>query len=106
VGRRLAAPGLAGVAVVAALAGAGGLASILLLAAIVAASVRLLDAVGTAAVGRSDRFPVITSAAAVVCLVVASATHLPMLALGAIACIGLELLGDLEVGSDLAVEPD
>jgi hypothetical protein len=106
VGRRLAAPGLAGVAVVAALAGAGGLASILLLAAIVAASVRLLDAVGTAAVGRSDRFPVVTSVAAVVCLVVASATHLPMLALGAIACIGLELLGDLEVGSDLAVEPD
>ena len=78
----------------------------LLLAAIVAASVRLLDAVGTAAVGRSDRFPVVTSAAAVVCLVVASATHLPLLALGAIACVGLELLGDLDVGPDLATEPD
>jgi len=78
----------------------------LLLAAIVAASVRLLDAVGTAAVGRSDRLPVVTSAAAVVCLVVASATHLPLLALGAIACVGLELLGDLDVGPDLATEPD
>jgi len=106
VGRRLAAPGLAGIAVVAALAGAGGLASLLLLAAIVAGAVRLLDAVGTAAVGGSDRFPVITSSASVVCLVVASATHLPMLALGAIACVGLELLGELDVGPDLAAEPD
>ena len=91
---------------VAALAGAGGLASILLLAAIVASAVRLLDTVGAAAVGRSDRFPVVTSAAAVGCLVVASATHLPLLALGAIACVGLELLGDLDVGPDLATEPD
>ena len=67
VGRRLVAPGLAGVAVLAALAGAGGPASLLLLAAIVAGAVRLLDAVGAAAEGRSDRFPVAMSAAAVVC---------------------------------------
>jgi hypothetical protein len=81
--------------VLAALVGAGGLVSVLLLAAIVAGAMRLLDAVGTAAVGRSDRFPVVTSAAVVVCLVVASATHLPLLALAALACVGLELLGEL-----------
>jgi hypothetical protein len=104
--RRLAAPGVAGVAVIAALAGAGGLASLLLLAAIVAGAVRLLDAVGIAAVGRSDRFPVVMSATALVSVVAASATHVPLLALGPLACVGLELLGELDVRPELAAEPD
>src|ERR1700694_4163395 len=61
VARRLAAPGLAAVALLAALAGSGGFTSLVILAAIVAGSVRLLETVGAAAEGRSDRFPVAMS---------------------------------------------
>jgi hypothetical protein len=49
------------------LAGAGGFASLVLLAAIVAASARLLLAVGDASEGRSDRWPVVMSVAGIVC---------------------------------------
>jgi hypothetical protein len=92
------------VALLAALGGAGGFASLVVLVAIVAGAVRLLDAVGMAAEDRSDRFPVVTSAAGLVSLVVAAATHVPMLALGLLACFGLELLGEIGVRPELGSE--
>jgi hypothetical protein len=105
VARRLAAPGLAVVAVLGALGGAHGFASLVVLVAIVAGAVRLLEAVGLAAEGRSDRFPVVMSAAGLAWLVAAAATHLPMLVLGLLACAGLELLGRIGGRPELASEP-
>ncbi len=102
---RLLAPGLAVVALLAALGGAGGFASLVVLVAIVAGAVRLLEAVGVAAEGRSDRFPVVMSAAGLVWLVIAAATHVPMLVLGLLACYGLELLGETGVRPEPASEP-
>jgi len=93
------------VAVLAALGGAGGFTSLVVLAAIVAGSVRLLDAVGWAVEGRSDRFPVFMSAAGLAWLVAAAATHVPLLVLGLLACFGLELLGEIEVRPELADAP-
>ena len=90
---RLAAPVLTAVALLAWLAGAGGLASLVLLAAIVAAAARFLAAVGDAAEGRSDRFPVVVAAVGVVCLVAACALHVSALAAGLLVCGGLDLLG-------------
>ena len=90
---------------IAALSGASGLASLVLLAAIVAASVRLLDAVGSAADGRSDRFPVVMSGAGVACLVAAGAAQVPLLGLGLLVCLGLELLGEAGARDGLVAEP-
>ena len=73
--------------------------------AIVAGAVRLLEAVGQAAEGRSDRFPVVMAAAGLFWLVTAAATHLPMLVLGLLACAGLELLGEIGVQHEFASEP-
>ena len=92
-------------AVLAALGGAGGFTSLVVLAAIVAGSVRLLDAVGRAVEGRSDRFPVVMSATGLAWLVAAGAAHVPLLALGLLACFGLELLGEIEVRPELADAP-
>jgi hypothetical protein len=103
--RRLAAPGLAVVALLAAVGGAGGFAALVMLVAIVAGAVRLLEAVGLAAEDRSDRFPVVMSTAGLIWLVAAAATHVPMLALGLLACFGLELLGEIGVRPELAAEP-
>ena len=103
--RRLAAPGLAAVALLAAVGGARGFAFLVVLVAIVAGAVRLIEAVGLAAEGRSDRFPVVMSAAGVFWLVAAAATHVPMLALGLLACAGLELLGEIGVRPELVSEP-
>jgi hypothetical protein len=83
---------LAATALLAWLAGAGGLASFVLLAAIVAAAARLLLAVGDAAEGRSDRFPAIVSGAGLACLVAAGALHLPVLAAGLLVCAALDLV--------------
>jgi hypothetical protein len=102
---RLAAPGLALVAAIAALGGAGGFASLVLLAAIVAGSVRLLEVVGRAADGRSDRFPVAMAATGLAFLVAAGVSHVPLVALGVLACVGLERLGELDPGQELAAEP-
>jgi hypothetical protein len=99
---RIAAPLLAVVASLAAVVGAGDLASLVLLAAIVAAAVRLLETVGAVAEDRSDRFCVLISAVALACLVAAGATHVPLVALGVLACLGLEVLGDPGV----AVRPE
>jgi hypothetical protein len=89
---RLAAPGLAASMLLLWLAGAAGLASLVLLAAIAAAAARLLAAVGDSAEGRSDRWPVVLSAAGLVCLVAAGAAHVPLLVLGLFACSALELV--------------
>ena len=89
----------------AALGGAGGFGSLVVLAAIVAGAVRLLEAVGQAAEGWSDRFPVVMSAAGLFWLVAAAATHVPMLVLGLLACSGLELLGEIGVRPELIAEP-
>jgi hypothetical protein len=105
VARRLAAPALAAVALLAAVGGARGFASLVVLVAIVAAAVRLIEAVGFAAEGRSDRFPVVMSAAGLVWLVAAAAMHVPMLVLGLLACFGLELLGEVGVRPELTAEP-
>ena len=93
------------VALLATLGGGGGFASFVVLVAIVAGALRLLEAVGSAAEGRSDRFPVVMSAAGLVWLVAAAATHAPMLVLGLLACSGLELLGEVGVRPELASEP-
>jgi hypothetical protein len=93
------------VALLAALGGAGGFASLVVLVAIVAGAVRLLETVGQAAEGRSDRFPVAMSAAGLFWLVAAAAAHVPMLVLGLLACAGLELLGEIGVRPELAAEP-
>jgi hypothetical protein len=101
VARRLAAPGLAVVALLSALGGAGGFTSLVILGAIVAASARLLETVGAAAEGRSDRFGVVMSAAGLAWLVIAAATHVPLLVLGLLACAGLELVGEIDVRPEL-----
>ncbi len=90
---RLAAPGLAATALLVFLAGASGLASLVMLAAVVAGAARLLLAVGEAAEGRSDRFPVLTATVGVSCLVAAGALHAPLLAVGLFVCSALEVLG-------------
>ena len=103
--RRLAAPAIAAVALLAALGGLHGFGSLLLLVAIVAGSVRLVEVVGLAAEGRGDRFVVALSAAGLVCLVAASATHVVLLIVGLFACVAVELLGTAEVRAELPAEP-
>ena len=88
-------------ALLASIGGLGGGASLLLLAAIVAGAVRLVDAVGLAAEGRGERLAVIMAAAGLVCLVAAGATHVMLLVVGLLACVAVELLGEAEVN----VEP-
>jgi len=104
---RLVAPGLAALALVLWLGGAGSPYSFVLLGAIVAGAARLLAAVGDAVDARTDRFPVVTAAAGLASLVAAGAVHVPLLALGLLACAALELLGSGSpaVRSDTVVEP-
>jgi hypothetical protein len=102
VARRFAAPGLAFAALIVALAGGRGLALLVLLVAIGAGSVRLLDAVGAAAVGRCDRFPVVMSVVGLVFLVAAGVTRMPILGLGLLACVALELVGEVGMRSEFA----
>jgi hypothetical protein len=102
----LAVVGLVGPALVAWLVGAEGFASLALLAAIVLCAARLLAAVGDAVEGRRDRFPVVMTAGGLVFLVAAGAAHVPLLALGLFACLGLELLIAPEAqGTVAAAEP-
>ena len=101
---RLVAPGLVIAALVASLGGADGLSRLVLLAAIVAGGVRLLDAVGSAAEGRSDRFAAALSTSGLVLLVAAAALHAPLLALGLVACTGLELIGAQSAVAELPAE--
>jgi hypothetical protein len=104
--RRLVAPGLAVAAVIAALGGADGFASLVLLAAIVAGAARLLETVGSAAEERSDRFPVVTAAAGLAFLVAAGTAHIALLGLGLCVCVCVELLGEVEFRRpDLAADP-
>ena len=89
----------------ASLAGAGGLGSILLLATIVAGAVWLLEAVGSAAEERSDRFPVAMRTAGLACVVAAATAHVPLVAAGLLVSIGLELLGEVGGRRESASEP-
>jgi hypothetical protein len=102
---RLAAPALAGLALACRLAGAVGFASLVLLAAIVAASAWLLATVGDAAEGHGRRRHVVLSVAGLVSLVAAGAADLPLLALGLFACVGLELLGPAAAPPAASEEP-
>ena len=102
---RWAVPCVAGVALLASLAGLGGLASVLLLVAIVGGAARLIELVGVAAEGRGDRFPVALSSAALVFLVAAGATHVVWLVAGAVACVAAELLGRSASLVELPAEP-
>jgi hypothetical protein len=102
---RLAAPGLAALALASWLAGAGGLASLVLLGAIVAAAVHLLMVVGDAVEGHGDRRPVVFSVAGIVCLVAAGAVNLRLLVLGLLACSVLELLDTSKAPAEPASEP-
>jgi len=90
---RFVAPGLAAVSLVVWLGGARAAGSFLLLAAIVAGAVRLIETVGLAAEGRGDRFAVAMSTAGLLCLVAAGAGHVPLLALGLLACVAVEAIG-------------
>ena len=91
--RRLAAPGIVALALLCSFGGLGGVASLLLLAAIVAGAVRLVEVVGLVAEGRGDRLAVAAAAAGLVCLVGAGATHVLWLAAGLFVCAAIEPLG-------------
>jgi hypothetical protein len=90
---RLVAPVLAASALAAWLGGFDGFARLVLLAAIVAASARLLAAVGDAVEVRGDRAVVALSAVGLASLVAAGAAHAPLLVLGLFVCLGIEALG-------------
>src|SRR5690348_13481305 len=83
--RRWAAPGIAAAALLASLGGLGGVSSLLLLAAIVAGAVRLIDVVGLAAEGRGERLAVVTAATGLTWLVAAGVTHVALLVVGLFA---------------------
>lgn len=102
---RLAAPAVSAAVLPAWLAGVGGLASLLVLAGIVAASARLLLAVGDAAEGHGGRWPVVVSCGGIACLVAAGALHVPLLVVGCLACAALELLGSHVVPVADVAEP-
>jgi hypothetical protein len=80
--------------VILALGGARDPALLVLLAAIAAGAVRLLDAVGELALGRCDRLPVVLSSLGLVFVVAAGVARMPLLGLGLIVCAGLELVGE------------
>jgi hypothetical protein len=102
--RRLIAPALAAVAVLAALAGAHGFSTLVLLVALAACAWALLEAVGAAVDGHGDRWAVVTAAVGLVLVILAAAAHVPLLALGLLACLGVDLLAEPELDAEL-VEP-
>lgn len=102
---RWGAPGIAAAALLASLGGLRGVASLLLLAAIVAAAVRLLDAVGLAAEGRGDRFVVASAVTGLVWLVAAGVSHVVWLAVGVLACAAVESVGRSRQRVELPAEP-
>jgi hypothetical protein len=104
--RRLVAPALAALAVLVALAGAHGFAALVLLATIAACAWALLEAVGAAVDGRGDRLSVATAAVGLVIVILAAAAHVPLLALGLLACLGVDLLGEPELPADLVEAPE
>jgi hypothetical protein len=99
--RQLVAPALAAVAVLAALAGAQGFAALVLLAAIAACAWGLLEAVGAVADGHGDRLSVATAAVGLVLVILAAAAHVPLVALGLLACLGVDLLAEPELPAGL-----
>jgi hypothetical protein len=105
VARLLAAPGLVAAAVLASFGGLGGPASLLILAAIVAGAVRLIEAVGLAVENGGDRLAVVAASAALVCLVAAGATHVVWLAAGIFVCVAVDLLGAPTVTRQAVAEP-
>jgi hypothetical protein len=102
---RLAVPGIAALALLCSVAGLTGAGSLLLLAAIVAGAVRLVEVVGHVAEGRGDRLVVALAATGVVCLVAAGATHVVWLVAGLFACAAVELLGEREARAELPAAP-
>jgi hypothetical protein len=78
---------------------------LVVLVAIVAGALRLIEAVGSAAEGYSDRFPVVMSAAGLVWLVAAGAAHAPLLVVGLLVCVALEWLGEIGVRPELVSDP-
>jgi hypothetical protein len=102
--RRLVAPALAAVAVLAALAGAHSFSTLVLLAAVAACAWGLLEAVGAVVDGLGDRLSVATAAAGLVLVTLAAAAHVPLVALGLLACLGVDLLAEPELPAEL-VEP-
>jgi len=103
--RRWAAPGIAAAALLASLGGLGGVSSLLLLAAIVAGAVRLIDVVGLAAEGRGERLAVVTAVTGLTWLVAAGVTHVALLVVGLFACLVVDLFGEVEMHAEPAVEP-
>lgn len=89
----------------ASLGGFGGVGSFLLLVAIVASAVRLIEVVGLAAEGRGDRFTVALGATGLVWLVAAGATHVVWLVAGLFACAAIEFLGRPGLLVELPAEP-
>jgi hypothetical protein len=99
--RRLIAPVLAAIAVLAALAGAHGFSTLVLLAVIAVCAWGLLEAVGAAVDGRGERLSVAAATAGLVIVVLAAAAHVPLLALGLLACLGVDLLIEPELDAEL-----
>ena len=99
-GLRLAAPGLALVALLASLAGAGGFASLLLLVAVVGAGARLLGAAGDVAEGATDRVPVVASVATLVIVLAAAATRTPTIVLLVLAPLAADTLCGVRAGRE------
>lgn len=90
----------------AALAGAQGFSTLVLLVALAACAWGLLEAVGAAVDGHGDRWAVATAAVGLVLVILAAAAHVPLLALGLLACLGVDLLAEPELPADLVEAPE
>jgi hypothetical protein len=95
VGLRVATPGLAFGALLAGVAGAGGLASLLLLCAVVSGAAAVVCAVEREAVGAADRLPVATAAATLAVVLAAAATHAPTVVLCVLVPASVDALAGL-----------
>ena len=91
---RLTAPGLAALAVLLALAGATGAAHVILLPAVLAGGLVILDAVSERISERAGTTEVVLAVLGLVAILIAAAAHSPLLALGAVAAAGLRPLAE------------
>jgi hypothetical protein len=91
---RLTAPALAALAAVLALAGAAGAAHVVLLPAVLAGGMVILDAVSERISERAGTTEVVLAVVGLVSILVAAAARSPLLALGAVAAAGLRPLAE------------
>ncbi len=91
-GLRFTAPALAGLAALLALGGVPGVAHVVLLPAVLAGGMMILDAVSERVSKRGGNAEVVLAAGALVAILVAAAARSPLLALGAVAAGALRPL--------------